>query len=52
MFLGQSALPEHRKLVDHAMHFLAQDTSELEATSAANLQEVWSLLDGLLACAS
>jgi len=40
MLMGSKCSQEQRKNVDHAMSYLAQDTTVLDATSGENLQEI------------
>lgn len=53
IFMGQNANLDQRKDVDYALQFLAQDTTELEATTNdKNLEEIWRVIDSLLTCLS
>jgi hypothetical protein len=50
--MGNATSDQHRKNVDFALQFLARDTTELEATSGQNLDELWQVVDNMLACLS
>lgn len=38
--------------MDYALSFLAKDSSEFEAQNGQSLEELWSVVDGLLASLS
>ena len=50
--MGPLASDQQRKNVDFALQFLARDTTELEATSGQNLEELAQVVDNMLACLS
>ena len=50
--MGSLASDQHRKNIDFALQFLARDTTELEATSGQNLDELNAVIDNMLACLS
>ena len=50
--LGDKEIKEHKKNVAYAMNYLAQDTTQLEATSGENLEEIQRVTDSLISCVS
>ena len=50
--MGNHISDQQRKNIDFALNFLARDTTELESTCNQNLDELWQVVDNMLACLS
>lgn len=50
--MGDSMKMKDKRNIDYALNFLAKDSSEFEAQNGQSLEELWSVVDGLLASLS
>ena len=53
MFMGEHQLNAgEKKSVDFALSYLAKDSSDFDSSVRPDLEELWGVVDGLLACLS
>ena len=50
--MGEGIMLAQRQKVDYALSFLAKDSSEFEGTNGQSMEELWTVVDGLLTCLS
>ena len=50
--MGEGIKQVQRQKVDYALSFLAKDSSEFEGTNGQSMDELWTVVDGLLTCLS